>query len=99
MAARHFSVTQDVDGTFVFKGELTIHDLDYLKDVLEAASERARMLSLSFQEVEFADTATIQFLTAFRRHVGKTREWRIAALSKEMERLLSLCGVKDAFLQ
>ena len=35
-AARHFKVVQDVDGTYLLKGELTIHDLDYLKDFLEA---------------------------------------------------------------
>lgn len=95
MGARHFIMTQDEDGAFAFKGELTIHDLDYFKDILETAGARVKTLTLSFAEVEFADTASIQFLTAFRRHLGKKVEWKIKALSPEMEKLLLLCGVKD----
>ena len=94
MGARHFTVTQDVDGTYLFKGELTIHDLDYLKDFLESSLARSRKVAVSFSEVSFADTATLQFLTAFRRHVKKSKQWEVAGLSEEMEKILTVSGLR-----
>lgn len=95
MAARHFSVTQDVDGTYLFKGEITIHDLDYLKEFLESSSARSKKVRLSFAEVEFADTASLQFLIAFRKSL-RNKEWEITEFSGEMEKILSVSGLKSA---
>lgn len=94
MGARHFSVTQDVDGTYLFKGELTIHDLDYLKDFLESSAARSKKVAVSFAEVSFVDTAALQFLAAFRRFVKKDKQWEVTGLSEEMEKILAVSGLK-----
>ena len=94
MGARHFNVTQDVDGTYLFKGELTIHDLDYLKDFLESSAARSKKMAVNFSEVSFVDTATLQFLAAFRRHVKKNKQWEVMGLSEEMEKILAVSGLR-----
>ena len=98
MGARHFSVTQEVDGTYVLGGELTIHDLDYLKDFLESSTERASRLTLSLAEVSFIDTASLQFLIAFKRWMGKEKVLTIKAVSPEVEKILTVSGLHGQLL-
>jgi anti-anti-sigma factor len=93
MATRLFSINQDVDGTYLFKGELTIHDLDYLKDFLESSVARSKKVSISMADVEFADTASLQLLVAFKKSL-RNKEWKITALSDEMEKILTISGLK-----
>ncbi|MBU2489298.1 MAG: STAS domain-containing protein [Proteobacteria bacterium] len=95
MAARNFEVAQDVDGTYLLKGDLTIHDLDYLKGFLENARSRSRKLNLSLAEVGFADTASLQLIIAFRKNLGSGGKLVITALSPEVEKILEVSGLKS----
>ncbi len=95
MAARNFEVAQDVDGTYLLKGDLTIHDLDYLKDFLMNARSRSRKVRMSLSEVGFADTASIQLLIAFRKSLGQGGGLSITAVSPEVEKILDVSGLKS----
>lgn len=89
---RNFSVSQDVEGAYVLTGELTIHDLDYLKEFLESAVARSGRASLSFAELGFADAASLQFLAAFGKGMGKTGGLTVKDPSPEMEKILAISG-------
>ena len=97
-APRNFSVSQDMDGTYVLKGELTIHDLDYLKEFLESSAIRSGKVVLSFTELAFADTASLQFLVSFKRGMGIAHGLIIAGLSPEMEKILRISGLASHLL-
>lgn len=93
MPAKHFSVSQDGRGTYRFEGELCIHDLDDLKSFLEGSAKDGQEISISLEKVRFIDTAALQLLIVFKRHFG----FKVAAISSEVEDILSLCGLKTAF--
>jgi anti-anti-sigma factor len=92
-APRNFSVSQDMNGVYVLKGELTIHDLDYLKEFLESSAIRSGKVALSFSELAFADTASLQFLASFKRGMGIAHGLVIEGLSPEMEKILRISGL------
>ncbi|MBW1858483.1 MAG: STAS domain-containing protein [Deltaproteobacteria bacterium] len=99
MATKNFSVSQDKSGTYLLQGELTIHDLEELKDFLEKALKggKKKNIVISFAEVGFIDTAVLQLLVAFKRWIEPDVELKISALSAEVEDILSLTGLKTAF--
>lgn len=100
MAARNFSVSQDERGTYQFQGEISIHDIDSFKDILEKAPKggQEQEIVISLAEVRFIDTAALQLLIAFKRWLEPDVKLRISALSAEIEDILSLCGLKAALL-
>lgn len=91
--ARNFSVSQDVDGTYLLRGELTIHDLDYFKEFMESSVARSGKVALSFAELAFADTASLQFLIAFKKGMGHEKGLMITDISSEMEKILEISGL------
>ena len=95
---RQFTVYQDVDGTFQFKGKLTIHDLEYLKEFLDASLSRSKRITLSMEEVEYADTATLQLLIAFKRSRDPEVEWKVIKLSPGLEKILEVSNLKKALV-
>jgi anti-anti-sigma factor len=100
MAAKNFSVSRDKGGTYHLQGELTIHELEELKAFLEKSlkSAKKREIAISFAEVGFIDTAVLQLLIAFKRWIEPDTKLKISALSGEVEDILSLSGLKTAFL-
>ena len=100
MASKNYSVSQDQSGTYHLQGELTIHDLEELKDFLEKALEdgKEKKIVISFAEVAFIDTAVLQLFIAFKRWIEPDTKLKISALSAEVEEILSLSGLKTAFL-
>ena len=100
MAARNFSVSQDKKGTYHFQGELSIHDLDELKDFLEKSLKGGKKeeVAISLSKVEFIDTAALQLLISFKRWLEPDVKLRISDISAEVEDILSLCGLKAALL-
>jgi anti-anti-sigma factor len=100
MNAKKFSVSQDQQGTYELRGEITIHELDAFKDFLERCLKGGEVpeIAISLADVGFIDTAAIQLLIAFKMWLGPGVKLRIAALSAEVEDILSLCGLKGALV-
>ena len=99
MEMQQFTVSQDAEGAFQFKGELTIHGIDYLnKLLLDISSAHAKKISICMAEVTFADTASLQLLIAFRRSLEPGIEWRLLELSPELEKILEISDLKTALV-
>ena len=99
MPAKNFTITQDKGGTYHFQGELTIHELRELKAFLDKSlkNEKNKEIAFSFAKVDFTDTAVLQLLIAFKRWIEPDTKLKISELSGEMEDILSLSGLKNAF--
>ncbi len=98
MEMPQFTVSQDVEGVFQFKGELTIHGIEYLRKFLDTSFVRAKKISICMAEVTFADTASLQLLIAFRRLLKPETEWRLLELSPELEKILEISDLKDSLI-
>jgi len=100
MAAKNFSVSQDKQGVYHLKGEISIHELDEFRDFLDSSLKggEEQEITISLAEVEFVDTATLQLLISFKRWLEPEVKLRISALSTEVADTLSLCGLKAALL-
>ena len=100
MAAKNFSIRQDKQGTYHLQGDLSIHELDELKDFLEKSLKGGdeQEIAISLADVGFIDTAALQLLIAFKRWLEPDVKLRISALSAEVEDILFLCGLKAALL-
>jgi len=95
MEAHQFSITQDADGTYRFKGEITIHNIEYLKDFLDTISDRAGRIVINMTGVTYADTAALQLLIAFRKKIQKAKiKWNIREISPELDTILEISGLK-----
>jgi len=94
METRRFVVSQDAEGTFRFKGKLTIHDLEYLKEFLDFSLANLKNISLDMEEVVYADIASLQLLIAFRRARDPKVNWHIEKISPELEKILELSDLK-----
>jgi anti-anti-sigma factor len=94
MAAKNFSVSQNEHGTYHLRGELSIHDLDDLKGFLEESRKGEQEIVISLADVRFIDTAALQLLIAFKKRFEPEGMFRISAVSSEVEKILSLCGLK-----
>ncbi|MBT9438196.1 MAG: STAS domain-containing protein [Desulfobacterales bacterium] len=94
METRQFTVSQDAEGTFRFKGKVTIHNLEYLKEFLDASLADLKNICLSMEEVVYADTASIQLLIAFRKARSSGVNWKITNISPELEKILELSDLK-----
>ena len=98
METRQFTVNQDTEGTFRFKGKLTIHDLEYLKEFLDTSFDRTKNIFLNMEKVVYADTASIQLLIAFRRARSSEVNWKITNMSPELEKILELSDLKKELI-
>ncbi len=98
METRQFTVSQDAEGTFRFKGRVTIHNLEYLKEFLDTSLAKLKNISLSMEEVVYADTASIQLLIAFRRSRSSKVNWKITNMSPELEKILELSDFKKELI-
>jgi len=98
MDIKQFTVHQDIEGTFQFKGKLTIHDLEYLKEFLDTSFSKIKKISLSMEEVEYADTASLQLIIAFRKTRGSGDDWIISKVSPGLEKILEISDLKKAFI-
>ena len=98
MAAKNFTVSQDDHGIYHLHGELSIHELDDLKGFLEQSLEDEQETAISLARVTFIDTAALQLLIAFKKQSQPEVTLRISDVSSEVEKILSLCGLKTALL-
>ena len=98
METRQFTVNQDAEGTFRFKGKLTIHDLEYLKKFIDTSFDRVKNIFLSMEKVVYADTASIQLLIAFKKALGSEVNWKITDMSPELEKILELSDLKKELI-
>ncbi|NOQ45533.1 MAG: STAS domain-containing protein [Desulfobulbaceae bacterium] len=98
MDIKQFTVHQDVEGTFRFKGKLTIHDLEYLKEFIDTSLSKTKKISLSMEEVEYVDTASLQLIIAFRKTRGSGDDWTISKISPGLEKILEISDLKKAFV-
>ena len=89
---------EDEQGITHISGELTVHGLErlrlFLTDLLHSNKEPV----LSLAEVTFMDTAALQLLVACRKSLPAGRPLRVVAVSDQVERILSLSGLKKALL-
>ena len=99
MEMQQFTVSQDAEGVFRFKGELTIHGIEYLKKFLDTSVVHAKKISICMAGVTFADTASLQLLIAFRRSLEPEFEWRLLELSPELEKILEISDLKTALVE
>ena len=98
METRQFTVSQDAEGTFRFKGKVTIHDLEYLKEFIDTSLADLKNISLSMEEAVYADTASIQLLIGFRRSLSSEVNWKITNISPELEKILELSDFKKELI-
>jgi len=98
MGMQQFTASQDAEGVFQFKGELTIHGIEYLKKFFDTSFARAKKISVSMAGVTFADTASLQLLIAFRRSLEPEIEWKLLELSPELEKILEISDLKDSLI-
>jgi anti-anti-sigma factor len=93
--SRRFSINQDAEGVYWLKGELTIHDIEYLKHFLDSVLARCQKITISMGELTYADTAALQLLVAFRRSLKPRVQWVVKELSPEMETILTVSGFQS----
>ena len=98
MGAKNFSVSQDEHGIYHLQGELAIHDLDEFKAFLDDSLKGGQENAISLAKVRFIDTAALQLLIAFKRRSEPEVKVRISDVSTEVEKILSLSGLKAALL-
>jgi len=94
MGIQQFTIIQDAEGIFRLKGELTILDIEYLKEFLDTTLGRVKKILLDMAEVTYADTASLQLLIAFRRNLKPEIEWQILGLSPELDTIVTVSGLK-----
>ncbi|MDA3834730.1 MAG: STAS domain-containing protein [Spirochaetales bacterium] len=99
MGISQFAVSQDAEGVFQFKGELTIHSIEHLKRFLDTSFVSAKKISICMVGVTFADAASLQLLIAFRRSLKPETEWDLLGLSPELEKILEISGLKTALVE
>ncbi len=98
METRQFTVSQDAEGIFRFKGKLSIHDLEYLKEFIDTSLAHAKNIFLNMEKIVYADTASIQLLTAFRKSRSSEVNWKITNISPELEKILELSDLKKELI-
>jgi anti-anti-sigma factor len=91
-------ITRDENAIYHFHGELTIHELEQLRAILQDLQATADQLSLSFASVSFMDTAALQLFIAFRISLPPQVTWRLVALSPELEKILAISGLRIPFV-
>ncbi|NVM21925.1 MAG: STAS domain-containing protein [Desulfobacterales bacterium] len=98
MSAKNFSRRRDKHGTYCLRGELSIHELEDLRVFLEKTLKPGQEHTISLAGVRFIDTAALQLLIAFKKHLEPEGKLRISAISDELEHILSLSGFKTTLM-
>ncbi|MFC1837470.1 lipid asymmetry maintenance protein MlaB [Thermodesulfobacteriota bacterium] len=98
MGTQQFTITQDANGTFFLKGELTLLDLEYFQEFLDGTRARVKRFSLDMSGVAYADTASLQLLIAFKKNAKPEHECRIVAMSPELDQIVKICGLKPLLI-
>lgn len=93
-----FTVTQDEDGVYHFKGELSIFHIEKLKDFLDDLLGMGKSTVISLEALAFADGAALQLLVAFMRSARSRMNVQISALSPEIQKILAVSGLDTALL-
>lgn len=97
--ARSFTARRDEDGRYYLEGELSIHVLDQFKKFLVSALESGdKSLFVSLKNISFIDTACLQMLLVFKKSLEPGGVLRVTEVSDEVEKILSLSGLKAALL-
>jgi anti-anti-sigma regulatory factor len=99
MGIRQFTIIQDAEGIFRVKGELTILDIEYLKEFLDTTLGREKKIFFDMAEVTYADTASLQLLIAFRRNLKPDIEWQVLELSPELDMIVTVSGLKTFLVE
>ena len=73
-------------------------EAEKLKDFLESASTGEGHLELSFAGLRYIDVCTLQMLISFKHSHGVTAKLLIFELSREVEEILAVCGLRTALL-
>ena len=94
MKTHMFSIAQDGDGTFRLSGELSINDINVLKEFLDTYVAPINKICLNMASVVSADAASLQLLIAFKRSLQPGTQWSVSELSPELNEYLSKCGLK-----
>lgn len=98
MAPKNFSVSQDDQGIYHLKGELSIQELDDLRGFLVEALKGGQDIVISLARVSFIDIAALQLLIVFKRWCQPEGKFLIPAASAEVENILLLSGLKTELM-
>lgn len=98
MTEKDFTVIRDESGVYHINGQLSIYQVDKLKDFLDDVLRARTELSLSLANVTFIDTAALQLLIAFRSSIQGRVKFQITSVSSEIEKMLTLSGLGAALL-
>jgi anti-anti-sigma factor len=91
-------LNRDEQGVLHLRGELSIHDLESLRQALLDLLYADEDIVLSLGETTFMDTAVLQLLLAFRNSLPADRNFQVVGVSEKAEQLLSLSGLRMALL-
>jgi anti-anti-sigma factor len=91
-------LNRDEQGVLHLRGELSIHDLESLRQALMDLLYADEDIVLSLGETTFMDTAVLQLLLAFRNSLPADRNFQVVGVSEKAEQLLSLSGLRMALL-
>jgi anti-anti-sigma factor len=98
MAANEFRIIDAGSGLYRLEGVLDIHQAEKLKDFLENVSTGGDYLELSLAGLQYIDVCALQVLISFKHSPGVAVKLRIAELSREVEEVLAVCGLRTALL-
>lgn len=98
MTEQDFMVTQDEFGIYHLKGQLTIYQVEKLKDFLDDLLKSCTAVTLSLDGVTLLDTAALQLLIAFRKSCAGRMKLEITSVSPETDKLLTISGLGTALL-
>jgi anti-anti-sigma factor len=98
MTEHDFSVTQDEFGVYHLKGQLSIYQVEKLKDFLDDLLGSRKEVTLALDEVSLIDTAALQLIIAFGNTSHKHVKVQIASVSAEVDKVLTISGLGAAFL-
>jgi anti-anti-sigma factor len=91
-------LNRDEQGVLHLRGELSIHDLESLRQALMDLLYADEDMVLSLGETTFMDTAVLQLLLAFRNSLPPDRNFQVVGVSEKAEQLLCLSGLRMALL-
>jgi anti-anti-sigma factor len=96
MAANEFRIIDAGSGVYRLEGVLDIQRAEKLKDFLESVSTGGHHLELSLAGLQYIDVCALQVLISFKHSPGVTAKLLISELSREVEEILAVCGLRTA---
>lgn len=98
MAANEFRIIDAGSGVYRLEGVLDIHQAEKLKDFLESVSTGEGHLELSLAGLRYIDVCALQMLISYKHSPGVAAKLLISKLSREVEEVLAVCGLRTALL-